>query len=332
MNLDDWFKKRRFKASSYSDIDRLIEYKKEKEETIAVVIPTLNEEDRVGNVVREVREKLMDEKKLVDELVVMDSGSSDNTREVAEEAGADFYESSEVLKRRNGEKGKGENLWKSLYVTESSIITYLDADIKNIHPRFVYGLVGPLLTHENLKFIKSFFDRPTSCNEEGDDVLGGGRVTELLVRPLLNMYFPSLVGFIQPLSGQVAGRRDLFEQLNYFTGYGVDIGLLIDTYKKYDLESIAQVDLGDLEHRHHDLPHLSKMSFGVLQVFAERAHVLGKVIMSEDVRKRYHVVNKKEKKTSVDYELKKKYVTEKERDPMITVKDYRNKFHKNGLE
>jgi len=332
MNLDEWFKKRRFKAKSYSDIDRLIKYKKEKEETIAVVIPAFNEEERIGKVVREIKKKLMDEKPLVDELVVVDSGSKDNTKKEAEEAGADFYFAADILKRYNGERGKGENMWKSLYVTESSIIVYMDADIENIHPRFVYGLVGPLLTKDYLKLVKSFFDRPTSCNGEGEDVLGGGRVTELLVRPLLNMYFPSLVGFVQPLSGQVAGRRSLFEQLNYFTGYGVDIGLLIDTYKKYDLESIAQSDIGSLRHRCHDLHHLSQMAFGVLQVFAERAHVLGKVIMSEDVRRRYHVVNRKEEKNTANYELKKKYVTERERDPMITIKNYRKKFHKNGFE
>ncbi len=304
--------------------------KKKKGETIAVVIPSFNEEERIGKVVSTIKEKLMEEISLVDELVVMDSGSTDHTEREVKKAGGRFYRSSTILKRHGSEKGKGENLWKSLYVTESSIIVYVDADIENIQSRFICGLVGPLLSNDKIRFVKSFFGRPVKSDENGDEILGGGRITELLVRPLFNMYFPELVGFIQPLSGQKAGRRSLLEQLHYFSGYGVDIGLLIDTYKKYGLDSIAQVDLGTLEHRHHSLSGLSNTSFGVLQVFAKRAHMLGKVIMSEDVRKRYHVVSRK--KNNGDYNLRKKYITEIERPPIITIKAYREKFHKNGLE
>ncbi len=331
MNLKEWFSKRRFKADSYSNIGRLIKKKKEQGETIAVVIPSLNEEKNIGNVIRTIKKNLMIDNPLIDEIIVIDSGSKDNTEKEAKDAGAKFYQSSKILRRFKSEKGKGENLWKSLYVTNSSIIVFIDADIENIHPRFVYGLVGPLLYNNKVKFTKSFFDRPIKSNGSDEESLGGGRITELLVRPLFNMYFPSLVGFIQPLSGQMAGRRSLFEQLNFFSGYGVEIGLLIDAYKKYNIDSIAQVDLGVLNHRHHELSKLSETSFSILQVFAKRAHVLGKVIMSEDIRERYHVVSRKKENNVVKCRLKKRYIIEKERPPMITVKLYRDKFHKNGF-
>jgi len=328
MNLEEWFKKRCFRAESYCDVDALVEAKKEKGETISVVIPSLNEEENIGKVIRTIREELVDKKPLVDEIIVMDGGSEDDTKKVARKEGARFYLSSEVLKRYSGEKGKGDNLWKGLYTSKGSIIVYLDADLENIHPRFVCGLVGPLLKQDKLRFVKSYFDRPPKEDSNGEEILGGGRVTELLVRPLFNMYFPSLAGFIQPLSGQVAGRRSALEKLSYPAGYGVDVGILIDVYKKYGLEKIAQVDLGVLEHRNHNLPKLSMMAFVILGIFASRAHVLGKVILSEDVRKTYHTVIRQGGKANGKHVLRKKQVVREERDPMITIKLYRNKFHK----
>src|SRR6056297_373819 len=330
MRLKEWFAKNKFQAKTYKDLDRLVKKKKENEETISVVIPTLNEEETVGEIIDIIQSELMGkEKNLVDEIVVVDSGSKDDTEKIVKEKGVGFYKASEILKRYNDESGKGENLWKSLYVTKGSILVFLDGDLQNMDAKFVKTLAGPLLTHSKFKLIKSYFKRTLNETDDSDDVaLGGGRVTELLVRPLLNMYFPQLTGFIQPLSGQIAARRSLLERLTFFTGYGVDLGLMIDTFKTYDLENIAQVNLGFLQHSHHTLEALSNMAFSVLQVFSARAHMMGKLIMTDEIRKKYKIVKKTKEKDRLSYSLRGKVIVNKQRPPMITISAYRKKFDK----
>ncbi|MCK5699455.1 MAG: glucosyl-3-phosphoglycerate synthase, partial [Candidatus Aenigmarchaeota archaeon] len=241
MKLDEWFEKNRYKCQSFSNIKRLVRLKKEKGLTISLCIPTLNEEKTLGKVLDTVK-PLMDKHHLLDEIIVIDGNSTDSTKDIAEMRGAKFFRDSEILRRYGSVGGKGDALWKALYVSQGDIIIFLDADIKNIHPRFVYGLIGPLLTQNNLNFTKAFYRRPIKVGEKIVP-LGGGRVTELLIRPLFNMYFPELSAFIQPLSGEYAGRREVLEKLSFFTGYGIETSLLIDISKKYGLETMAQVDL-----------------------------------------------------------------------------------------
>jgi hypothetical protein len=167
-------------------------------------------------------------------------------------------------------------MWKSLFVTRGDLVAWLDADIRNFHPRFVYGVLGPLLRDPSVGYVKGFYERPIL---DGDRLtgLGGGRVTELMARPLLNMFWPHLAGIVQPLSGEYAGRRALLEQVPFFTGYGVEIGMLIDVADRFGLDAIAQVDLERRVHRNRDLADLSRMAFAVLQTAMRRLASSGRV-------------------------------------------------------
>ncbi|RMF05432.1 glucosyl-3-phosphoglycerate synthase [Candidatus Woesearchaeota archaeon] len=324
MKVKEWFEKNRFKASSFSNIKRLVELKKKNKETISLVIPTLNEEATIGKIVSVLKENLMEKHPLLDEILVIDSGSTDRTLEIAKEAGADVYSAADILKRYGDWKGKGENLWKALYVAKGSIIAWVDADIKNIHPRFVYGCVGPLLTQKKLKYVKPFYKRPIKVGDKLEP-LGGGRVTELLVRPLFNQYFPRLSGFIQPLSGEGAARRSALELIPYFTGYGVETAMLIDMQKKFGLKSMAQVDLFRRVHRNQSLASLSKMAFAILGVFAKRANTLGKLIQVGSIRKKYRIITTNKEG---EYFLKELKIADRQRPPIITLPEYRRKFKK----
>lgn len=324
MNVEEWFDKNKFKCESFRDIKRLVGIKKDKKLTISVVIPTLNEEATVGKVIDTIKKPLMDRFKLVDEIIVVDSGSTDDTKKVSESHGAKFYSADKYLKSAGKARGKGENLWKSVYLATGDIICWVDADIKNIHPRFVYGLLGPLLTHDKIKFTKAFYQRPIKVGEELVP-LGGGRVTELTARPLINMFFPRLSGFIQPLSGEYAAKREVLERIPFFTGYGVETAMLIDLVKKFGLRACAQVDLKKRVHRNQELKSLSKMAFGILQVFSKRANTLGKFILVREVKKKIRII---EHRKDHSYNLKKIPITEKQRPPMVTLKEYRKKFNK----
>ena len=329
VNVDEWFGKNRYKADSFSDVKKLVKLKNDQKKIISCIIPTLNEAETIGKVVSELKSKLIDnkKKKLLDEIIVVDSGSTDNTKEKAEKAGAIFYNSGKIMNKYGFKRGKGENLWKSLYVAKGDIIVWVDADIKNMSPKFIYGLVGPLLTNKKISFTKAFYQRPIKVGKELRP-LGGGRVTELLIRPLFNMYFPQLSGFIQPLSGEYAGRREILEKIPFFTGYGVETAMLIDIEKKFGLEKMAQVDLIKRIHRNQSLQNLSNMSFGILQVFARRANTLGKLIQVQKIKKTYRVIESKKEKSKISYNLRKKPITEIQRPPIITITEYRKKFKK----
>ncbi|MFH1590772.1 MAG: glucosyl-3-phosphoglycerate synthase [archaeon] len=324
MNVKEWFDKHRYKASSFSNIKRLLEFKKAKKQTISLVIPTLNEEKTIGKIIRVMRTALVERWPLLDEIVVIDSGSTDDTLKIAKDEGAIVYSDENILRRLKRYPGKGENLWKALHVTTGTIIAWVDADIKNIHPRFVYGLVGPLLSNDKLLYAKPFYKRPIKVGDRMAP-LGGGRVTELLIRPLFNQYFPRLAGFIQPLSGEGAARREMLERIPFYTGYGVETAMLIDTVKKFGLRSICQVDLFKRVHRNQSLSSLSKMAFAILGVFAKRANRLGKLIQVKELRTNY-------KQITLDkdgqYMLKPVPVADKQRPPIITLPEYRKKHQK----
>lgn len=327
MTIAEWFAHNSFKCQSFSNIKKLVKLKKEQKQKISLCIPTLNEETTIGKTVSVMKEKLMGKKGLLDEIIVIDSGSTDRTKEEAVKAGASFYYADKHLKKYGVRKGKGENLWKSLYFASGDIIVWIDADIKNIHPRFVYGLIGPLLTNKKISFTKAFYRRPIKVKGELMP-LGGGRVTELLVRPFFNMYFPELSGFIQPLSGEYASRREFLEKLPFFSGYGVETGLLIDFNLKYGLEKMAQVDLKTRVHRNRSLAYLSEVSFGILQVLAKRADMLQKLILVKKSREKFRRIESKKEDKGLVYYLKDIKIKEKERSAMITLPEYRKKFKK----
>ncbi len=196
-NINNWLQTNTFHHSQFEDLKRLVEAKEKQNLTISVCIPTLNEEKTIGKEIVIFRSELMEQYPLIDELAVIDSGSTDRTLEVAASFGADVYLSAEILPRWGFKRGKGENLWKAIYQLKGDIIVYVDADIKNIHPRFVYGLVAPLIFRPEIKYVKAFYDRPLALSDQIRPS-GGGRVTEILIRPLFSLFFPELTALIQP--------------------------------------------------------------------------------------------------------------------------------------
>lgn len=325
MDLNSWLKSNTFHHSQFRDLRELVEAKERAGLTISLCIPTLNEEKTIGKEVVIFRSELMQRYPLIDEIAVIDSGSTDKTLEIAANFGADTYLSGDILPDLDQKRGKGENLWKAIYQLTGDIIVYIDADIKNIHPRFVYGLVGPLIQREEIKYVKAFYDRPLAFSQ-GIRPSGGGRVTEILIRPLFSLFFPELTAIIQPLSGEYAVRREVLERIPFPIGYGVETSHLIDVYTLYDLNAFAQTDLDQRVHRNQPTRSLGKMAFGILQTFLSRAEKLGVVGELPDmstVLRQFQVQD--ETFETVEYAI-----VEEERPPMETIPAYRTKFPTKG--
>ncbi|HEY1168887.1 MAG TPA: glucosyl-3-phosphoglycerate synthase [Candidatus Limnocylindrales bacterium] len=269
LQVERWFGESNFHHREFGDLDRLVDLKRKRGLTVSLVLPALNEEETIGVIVERARLELMERHPLLDELLVIDSDSTDRTREVAAAEGARVVVHQQVLTRYGSYAGKGEALWKSLYETSGDIVVWADTDVRNWHPRMVYGTLGPLIAEERIQYVKGYYRRPIvegGVLKEG----GGGRVTELVARPLLNLFFPELSGLIQPLSGEYAGRRSLLETMPFFTGYAVEIGHLIDVVDRCGLEGLGQVDLERRVHRNQELEGLSRMSFVILQAVMKR--------------------------------------------------------------
>jgi glucosyl-3-phosphoglycerate synthase len=228
--------------------------------TVSVCLPARDEAATVGAIVQVIHDQLVDGAGLVDELLVVDDGSTDETAAVASAAGA------KVL-TGTGE-GKGDAMWRSLQASTGDLVVWCDADVTNFDSRFVTGLLGPLLTDPEVMFVKGFYERPLD-GRPGK----GGRVTQLLARPLISLLFPSLTPILQPLAGECAGRRDVLESVPFAPSYGVDLALLIDVASVYGVESIAQVDLGERVHRNPTLEELSVQSYEILQAALARAGI-----------------------------------------------------------
>jgi glucosyl-3-phosphoglycerate synthase len=319
---NNWLVKNTFHYSVFNDLKRLVEEKVKKNLKISLCLPTLNEEKTIAKEIIILKSELMTRYPLLDEIVVVDSGSTDKTREIARAYGADVYEATEILPQLEPYKGKGENLWKALYITKGDIIIYLDADIKNIHHRFAYGLLGPLLLYDHIKFVKAFYDRPISIGKNKIRPTGGGRVTELVIRPLFSLFFPDLTQLIQPLSGEYAGFREVFERIPFPIGYGVETSMNIDIYQKWGLEVMAQVDLERRIHRNQDTKALGRMAFVILKTFINRKIRLGLINLKEelfDEMIQYNLVNDK-------YQADILKIEGHERPPMIEIPEYREKF------
>ena len=236
-----------YSHADFLPLSRCLEKKILSNKTISVVIPTFNEESTIGGIVTTVKRELMEHTPLVDEIIVMDSNSTDATARLAAEAGAHVHSVEEIPTPVGALYGKGAAIWKSLFVTRGDIIVCIDADIANFGPHFVYGLIGPFLENSNTLFAKAYYQRPLKV---GDALLEnyGGRVTEILVRPLLSACVPELAQLHQPLSGEYAFLRQPIESIPFSSGYGVEIGLIFDLWKTYGLNRFAQVDMGKRFH------------------------------------------------------------------------------------
>jgi glucosyl-3-phosphoglycerate synthase len=259
---DEWLRRRTFRGSDYDPAD-LLRRKREQGVTVSVGLPCLDVEDTVGPIVRAIRERWMEEVPLVDQLAAIDSHSTDGTAAAAARAGAEVYEEPEILPEAGPGRGKGEALWKSLVPLRGDLVLWLDSDVEDFDPAFVPGMLGPLLTDPGVGYVKAFYHRPM-----GD--LGGGRVTEICARPLLNLFRPDLAALAQPLAGEAAGRRTLLERLPFFTGYAVEIGLLLDIHRRHGLAPIAQVDLGERRHRHQQTVDLGRMAHAITRAVLRR--------------------------------------------------------------
>ena len=316
--VDKWFAENTFDSREFERIDELVRLKRRQCLSISLGLPALNEEETLGAIIKSVKAELCDRYPLLDEIVLIDSRSTDRTREIARELGIPVYIHQDVLPEYGACVGKGEALWKSLHVLKGDIIAWIDTDIKNIHPRFVYGLIGPLLKDARIKFVKGFYKRPIR-GPGGLQATGGGRVTELTARPLLNLFFPELSGVIQPLSGEQAGRREVLEKLPFLTGYGVETGLLIDLLGKYGLQAIGQVDLKRRVHRNQSLVSLSAMSFTILQVVMKRLEQRHQLQLLAEANKSMKLIQHDRDRFHVEV----KQLGDVERPPIATIPEYR---------
>ncbi|HEY9525844.1 MAG TPA: glucosyl-3-phosphoglycerate synthase [Anaerolineales bacterium] len=320
--VDKWFAENTFQADEFGDLNYLLDLKQERGLSISLALPALNEEKTVGNVIQTIKEALVETAPLLDEIVLIDSDSEDRTREIAQDLDVPVFIHQKVLTDYGSRRGKGEALWKSLYCTQGDIVIWLDTDIVNIHPRFAYGLIGPLLLRPDIQFVKGFYRRPLRV---GDKVQagGGGRVTELTARPLLNLFYPELSGVIQPLSGEYGGTRAALEQFRFFSGYGVEIGLLIDMLEKFGLNAIAQVDLEERIHHNQPLEALSKMSFAIIQAVIRKLESRYGQNILENVNTTMKLIRYENQSFMLDIEE----IAERDRPPMIELPEYREKLH-----
>ncbi len=319
-DIDSWLRTNTFHHSQFWDLKRLVEEKEKQGLLLSLCMPTLNEEKTIGKELVLFKSELMDRYPLLDEIAVIDSGSTDRTLEVAAAFGADVYRSADILPNLGSRRGKGENLWKAIYQLKGDIIVYVDADIKNIHPRFAYGLIAPLIYRPEIEYVKAFYDRPLATSK-GTRPLGGGRVTEILVRPLFSLFFPELSALVQPLSGEYAVRRGLLERLPFPIGYGVETSHLIDTYSELGLEAIAQTDLDSRVHRNQPTRDLGRMAFGILRAFFSRPRMHGNVPDLPELTPMLRQFQTRDDQ----YEQVLFEIREEERPPMIDVPAYREK-------
>jgi glucosyl-3-phosphoglycerate synthase len=292
--------------------------------TISVVLPALNEQDTVADLVAAIRAAHVDvARPLVDEVVVLDSGSTDATARVAADAGARVVHRDDVLPHLPSHRGKGEAMWRSLLATRGELIVFIDADLREFSPDVIPALVGPLLDDERIALVKGFYERPLR-DSDGNVVVegGGGRVTELVARPLLALHWPALAGLVQPLAGEYAARRSLLETLPFACGYGVELAMLIDTLRVQGAPAIAQVDLGERHHRHQDLRALGRMAAELWQVALDRLDRDGQVVLVSEPTTVLHQFGALggDVAASTAHD-----VTLRQRPPMITVPEYRDR-------
>lgn len=322
MNPEQWLQERTFHHSNFWNLKWLVEEKQRQKLKISLCLPAYNEESTIGKEIVLLKSELRDRYPLVDEIAVVDSGSTDRTREIAASFGADVYLAEDHLTECGAHRGKGENLWKALHLLEGDIIVYVDSDINNIHPRFVYGLLGPLIKDPEIYYVKAFYDRPLAFSQ-GIRPTGGGRVTEILVRPLFSLFYPELTAIIQPLSGEYAGRRSILEQIPFPVGYGVETAMLIDIFEKLGLNGFAQTDLDSRVHRNQETIALGRMSFGILRTLFNRLTREQRAQFAGELPK----IMRQHKVEDGQFEQVEYFIEEFERPPIIEVDAYRQKFH-----
>ncbi|HET7479612.1 MAG TPA: glucosyl-3-phosphoglycerate synthase [Rubrobacteraceae bacterium] len=280
----EWFRHRSYDHATFLNVEELGRRKREQNLTVSLVLPCRNVADTVGGIIDEVlavNDRAPMGAPLVDQILAVDADSEDGTMEVASRHGAEVYSENELLDHYGGAHGKGDAMWRSLSVARGDLIMYADADTRDFEPQFVYGTLGPIICVPQVRFVKGAFRRPFKSSETVEQD-GGGRVTELTTKPLFNLFYPELTGFVQPLAGEFVGDKELFSSIPFLTGYAVETGIMIDVLRKVGLGAMAQVDLGTRQNRHQPLRDLSRMSYSVVRAVARRMRQDGRLNQSRD--------------------------------------------------
>jgi glucosyl-3-phosphoglycerate synthase len=283
LDAAEWFRHRSYNYRQFSDLEKLGLRKRELGLTVSAILPCRNVADTVGGIIDEIH--AVNEGAagypLVDQILAVDADSADGTAEVAASRGAEVYSENELLSHYGGAHGKGDAMWRSLSVARGDLIMYIDADTKDFQPQLVYGVLGPILYVPEVRFAKAAYRRPFKSYETVE-VDGGGRVTELSAKPLFNLFYPELAGFVQPLAGEFVADKELFCSIPFLTGYAVETGIIIDVLKRIGLGAMAQVDLGTRQNRHQPLRDLSRMSYAVVRAVARRMRQDGRLDQARD--------------------------------------------------
>ncbi|WP_337958746.1 glucosyl-3-phosphoglycerate synthase [Rubrobacter naiadicus] len=278
----EWFKHRSYDYRQFSDLQELAKRKRELGLTVSLVLPSRNVADTVGGIIDEIHAVNEEaSSSIVDQIMVVDADSEDGTAEVASRHGAEVYSENELMSYLGGAHGKGDAMWRSLAVARGDLVMYVDADTRDFKPQFVYGILGPILFVPQVRYVKAAYRRPFRSGETVEED-GGGRVTELTTKPLFNLFYPELTGFVQPLAGEFVADRELFNSIPFLTGYAVETGIMIDVLKQVGLGAMAQVDLGTRQNRHQPLRDLSRMSYAVLRAVARRLREEGRLVQQQD--------------------------------------------------
>jgi glucosyl-3-phosphoglycerate synthase len=284
MDAAEWFKHRSYEYGQFSDLAALSRRKGELGLTVSAVLPCRNVADTVGAIIDEIHainERVAPGVPLIDQVLVVDADSPDGTSEVAARRGAEVFSENELMSRYGGAHGKGDAMWRSLSVARGDLIMYVDADTRDFRPQLVYGILGPILEVPEVRFVKAAYRRPFKSHEALEED-GGGRVTELSAKPLFNLFYPELAGFVQPLAGEFVADKELFCSIPFLTGYAVETGIMIDVLKRVGLDAMAQVDLGTRQNRHQHLRDLSRMSYAVVRAVARRLRQDGRLNQARD--------------------------------------------------
>ena len=276
----EWFKHRSYEYTQFSNLEQLGQSKRDRELTVSLVLPCRNVVDTVGDIIEQIH-TVNEKASLVDQILVVDADSEDGTAKVAASHGAEVYSENDLLSSHGPAHGKGDAMWRALSVATGNLVMYVDADTQDFKPQFVYGILGPILEVPQIRYVKAAYRRPFKKDENAEPD-GGGRVTELSTKPLFNLFYPELTGFVQPLAGEFVADAELFRSIPFLTGYAVETGIMIDALKKVGLGAMAQVDLGTRQNRHQPLRDLSRMSYAVLRAVARRLREDGRLNQARD--------------------------------------------------
>jgi glucosyl-3-phosphoglycerate synthase len=276
----EWFGHRSYDYRQFSDLDEMAQRKRKLGLTVSAILPCRNVAETVGSIIDEIH-TLNERAPLIDQILAVNADSADGTAQVALRHGAEVYPENELMSSYGGVHGKGDAMWRSLSVAKGDLIMFIDADTKDFKAQLLYGILGPILYVEEVRFVKGAYRRPFKSHESVE-VDGGGRVTELTAKPLFNLFYPELSGFVQPLAGEFVADRELFCSIPFLTGYAVEMGIMIDVLKRVGLGAMAQVDLGTRQNRHQPLRDLSRMSYAVLRAVARRLRQEGRINQARD--------------------------------------------------